>query len=298
MLWIDPGVFYGALDTAGFRSLVETPPGSATAGRSARPSLGMSRARRPLAGRARAPLLERGAEQSQRLAGHAPRPQRDQAEEIAQLREEQARLARDVHDVVGHSLAVILAQAESAQYLKDADTTALKQTMANIATSARTSLQDVRQVLTTTGGGTPAPARTAGLDSLVDGRPGQRPRGRVDRGRHARSRCRPSSRWWRSGSSRRCSPTPSSTGARDRPVLVERHWEGELRIEVRNVIDTSAAETQPLAMAEPVPEHRARGSTGCGAGSSRSAAASTYAGAPRPAARPSRRPRGSPVRSR
>ena len=41
----------------------------------------------------------------------------EQSREIAQLREDQARLARDVHDVVGHSLAVILAQAESAQYL-------------------------------------------------------------------------------------------------------------------------------------------------------------------------------------
>ncbi len=27
-------------------------------------------------------------------------------------------------------------------------------------------------------------------------------------------------------------------GRRDEPVFVERHWEGELRIEVRNVIDT------------------------------------------------------------
>ena len=57
----------------------------------------------------------------------AARAQRDmsQAREIAALREEQARLARDVHDVVGHSLAVILAQAESAQYLPDDDTAAL-----------------------------------------------------------------------------------------------------------------------------------------------------------------------------
>ena len=51
-------------------------------------------------------------------------------------------------------------------------------------------------------------------------------------------------------------------GQRDQPVLVERHWEGELRIEVRNVIDTSAPETQPLAMAEPVPEHRGQGLDG------------------------------------
>ena len=39
--------------------------------------------------------------------------------EIAELRAGQARLARDVHDVVGHSLAVILAQAQAAAYLQD-----------------------------------------------------------------------------------------------------------------------------------------------------------------------------------
>jgi signal transduction histidine kinase len=51
-------------------------------------------------------------------------------------------------------------------------------------------------------------------------------------------------------------------GQRDQPVLVERHWEGELRIEVRNVIDTSAPETQPLVMAEPIPEHSGQGLDG------------------------------------
>ena len=34
-------------------------------------------------------------------------------------------------------------------------------------------------------------------------------------------------------------------GRRDEPVFVERHWEGELRIEVRNVIDADAAEDAP-----------------------------------------------------
>lgn len=78
--------------------------------------------------------------------------QRAQAQRLAVLREEQTRLARDVHDVVGHSLAVILAQAESGHYLPDEDPARLKQTMENIATSARKSLQDVRQILATTGG--------------------------------------------------------------------------------------------------------------------------------------------------
>ena len=90
-----------------------------------------------------------------------------QAQEIARLREAQADLARDVHDVVGHSLAVILAQAESAQFRKETDTEALKQSMRDIATSARASLQDVRQVLSGTADA--ATQATGGLTSLIDG---------------------------------------------------------------------------------------------------------------------------------
>jgi len=91
--------------------------------------------------------------------------ERSQLEEIARLREGQARLARDVHDVVGHSLTVILAQAESAQFLDGADTAALKRTMANIATSARSSLHEVRAVLASPDGD---PGHRSDLDTLVD----------------------------------------------------------------------------------------------------------------------------------
>ena len=161
----------------------------------------------------------------------------EQSREIAELREDQARLARDVHDVVGHSLAVILAQAESAQYLRDADTQKLKQTMENIATSARSSLQDVRHVLTPGGA---EPARPGSLDALVAG---------VNEGGHEVV------------SSEVGTPQPLPPelevvayrvlqemltnaikhGRRDEPVFVERRWEGELRIEVRNVIDDDEA---------------------------------------------------------
>lgn len=87
-------------------------------------------------------------------------------QEIAELREAQAGLARDVHDVVGHSLAVILAQAESAQFFAD-DAPRLQSTLATIATSARSSLADIRHVLGQTGA-------TAALDDnafteLVEG---------------------------------------------------------------------------------------------------------------------------------
>ena len=170
----------------------------------------------------------------------------EQAREIAHLREEQTRLARDVHDVVGHSLAVILAQAESAQYVEDADTEKLKATMATIATSARTSLQDVRRVLTSTQRST-ASGRSGSLDSLVDG-------------------VRSSGHEVVSTVVGRSQPLPPELetvayrvlqemltnaikhGRRDFPVTVERHWEGELRLEVRNVVqvEESPDATQPI----------------------------------------------------
>lgn len=169
---------------------------------------------------------------------------RAQARQIARLREDQARLARDVHDVVGHSLAVILAQAESGQYLPDADPAALKATLANIATSARGSLQSVRQVLTATQEG--IAASTPSLDSLVDG-------------------LRTSGHEVASTQSGTPRPMPAELeltvfrtlqemvtnamkhGRRDRPITVERRWpdgdwEATLRVSVSNV--AAAAQAQ------------------------------------------------------
>lgn len=169
--------------------------------------------------------------------------ERDQAAELAEVREGQARLARDVHDVVGHSLAVILAQAESAQYLPDDEPARLKETLATIATSARTSLQDVRHVLGATGDRMPS----GGLDTLVDG---------VRASGHEVISTEV-------GEPRPLPPELATVayrvlqemltnairhGRRDEPVHVERHWQDELRIEVRNVIDVATVETAPLAV--------------------------------------------------
>lgn len=178
----------------------------------------------------------------------------EQAQEIARLRDEQARLARDVHDVVGHSLAVILAQAESAQYLPDDDPARLKQTMATIAGSARSSLQEVRQVLASTdrtdasdsADATGAASAARPLDTLVDG---------VRSGGHevvVREL----------GTPRPLPPELEVTayrvlqemltnavkhGRRDEPVFVERHWpddslSDDLRLEVRNAVADAAGE--------------------------------------------------------
>ena len=167
--------------------------------------------------------------------------ERDQAAELAEVREGQARLARDVHDVVGHSLAVILAQAESAQYLPDDEPDRLKHTLATIATSARSSLQDVRHVLGATGDRTPS----GGLDTLIEG---VRSSGHEVLATEV-------------GDPRPLPPELTTVayrvlqemltnairhGRRDEPVHVERHWQEELRIEVRNVIDMATVETMPL----------------------------------------------------
>ncbi|WP_326694463.1 sensor histidine kinase [Streptomyces sp. NBC_01766] len=89
------------------------------------------------------------------------------AEEIAELRAQQTRLAHDVHDVVGHSLTVILAQADSAQSLGDEDVARIREAMATISATARRSLGDVRHVLSAEPG---APSQSSStMENLIEG---------------------------------------------------------------------------------------------------------------------------------
>ena len=87
--------------------------------------------------------------------------------QLVELRETQARLARDVHDVVGHSLAIIVAQADSTQTMGDDEPDRMRAALSNIAATARASLGEVRGVLSDD----PAPPRGAsagGLESLIE----------------------------------------------------------------------------------------------------------------------------------
>ncbi len=178
---------------------------------------------------------------------------REQAEEIARLREEQAQLARDVHDVVGHSLTVILSQADAAEYAEDPET--LRETLARISGSARASLDDVRQVLAAIQ--PPDGARTAALESLVDG---VRASGHaVETREHGAARPLPPE--LDTVAYRVLQEMLTNAikhGSRAAPIVVERHWEGELRLEVRNSVEPRSAadleETQPIA-----PQHAIAG---------------------------------------
>lgn len=69
-----------------------------------------------------------------------------EAETIAE--QQRVRIARDMHDVVAHSLAVVIAQADGARYAAAADPDAATAALATISTTARAALTDVRQLLT------------------------------------------------------------------------------------------------------------------------------------------------------
>jgi signal transduction histidine kinase len=155
--------------------------------------------------------------------------------EIAQLSDQQTRLARDVHDVVGHSLAVILAQAESGQYLDD--TARLKNTMQTIATSARSSLQEVRHVLTST----MAPDDAGPFDTLVAGvRAGGHEIIATERGtprQLPRETAAVAHRVFQE-----MLTNAIKQGRRDQPITTERHWQADtLRIETTNPSGTGGA---------------------------------------------------------
>lgn len=73
---------------------------------------------------------------------------RRRAEERAASEFERNRIARDMHDVVAHSLAVVIAQADGARYAVAASPDAATDALQTISTTARSALSDVRMLLT------------------------------------------------------------------------------------------------------------------------------------------------------
>lgn len=70
------------------------------------------------------------------------------AEEEAAVEQVRVRIARDMHDVVAHSLAVVIAQADGARYAAAADPDAATAALGTISSTARAALADVRLLLT------------------------------------------------------------------------------------------------------------------------------------------------------
>jgi signal transduction histidine kinase len=95
----------------------------------------------------------------------------ERAAQLAALQGQRAELAREVHDLVGHSLAVIIAQADSVRFrnLDAADAPGQVQaTVAAIAATARDSLGEIREVLTRLGTTEDAPTGPSAGDTLPE----------------------------------------------------------------------------------------------------------------------------------
>lgn len=83
---------------------------------------------------------------TRRLARESRVAQR-RAQEQTIVEQERNRIARDMHDVVAHSLAVVIAQADGARYARAGDPAAVDGALTTISATAREALGDVRLLL-------------------------------------------------------------------------------------------------------------------------------------------------------
>ena len=82
-----------------------------------------------------------------RVAQAVAEAEQAQAQREVGIEQERTRIARDMHDVVAHSLAVVIAQADGARYARHGDPAAVDEALTTIATTAREALGDVRILL-------------------------------------------------------------------------------------------------------------------------------------------------------
>ena len=73
---------------------------------------------------------------------------RSEHERAQAVAEERSHIARELHDVIGHTLTVIAVQAEAADRVGDRQSEAAADAVSAIAASARSALNDTRRVLT------------------------------------------------------------------------------------------------------------------------------------------------------
>jgi signal transduction histidine kinase len=82
------------------------------------------------------------------LKEQAARRAHEQAEQIRlAVEQEQARLARELHDIIGHTLSVIVAQAAATQRVINAESELARQALGSIETTGRQGLVELRGLL-------------------------------------------------------------------------------------------------------------------------------------------------------
>ena len=103
--------------------------------------------------------------------------ERDQQGQIATAAE-RSRIAREMHDIVAHSLSVIIAQSDGGRYAAETDPAAAARSLATIGETGRAALADMRRLLGVlrsddgpgaSGPGSPGPQPAVeDIDALVD----------------------------------------------------------------------------------------------------------------------------------
>ncbi|MDR1712400.1 MAG: histidine kinase [Propionibacteriaceae bacterium] len=83
--------------------------------------------------------------ESERLGQAATETEREQIAKLA-VSNERGRIVREMHDVIAHSLAIMIAQADGGSYAV-ADKDAAKRAFTTIADTGRTALADTRRIL-------------------------------------------------------------------------------------------------------------------------------------------------------
>lgn len=78
--------------------------------------------------------------------------ERDHLARIA-VAEERARIARELHDVVAHSLSVIIVQADGAQYTMEQDPERARQALRTVSSTGREALDEMRRLVAVLRGG-------------------------------------------------------------------------------------------------------------------------------------------------
>ena len=109
------------------------------------------------------------------LVERAARLEREQATEArAAVAEERARIAREMHDIVAHSLSVMVVQAEAAEAMLEVDPERARRPLAAVQDTGREALTDLRRMLgalRAADDGAPSLAPQpglAGLDALAE----------------------------------------------------------------------------------------------------------------------------------
>ncbi|MHA6667933.1 sensor histidine kinase [Homoserinimonas sp. A447] len=105
-----------------------------------------------------------------RIAQQLAEEEEARARQDVIVEQERNRIARDMHDVVAHSLAVVIAQADGARYAQAKDPGATVAALTTISTTAREALSDVRVLLSQlrhSQGESPQPALDD-LDRLIE----------------------------------------------------------------------------------------------------------------------------------